>query len=228
MQPIEALLLEPVGCLAEFPSAPFDEIAVRLFGRKGESSSSASRSYWRLLNLIDSAKTPIGAEKKSLAETLEVEAVDVASMYEDVVPALAELKFMGIRIFVASSLSRKAVSRFIERNSLGDLLSGVCTRDDAGGVKSAPLVNALDGAYLAREKTIFLTDTLEGIKTARSVGVHPILMMSDPDEAQRLAMHNPAGGVVSLHEMPDFIRLVAVQFKRGRSENRKVTPARND
>ena len=42
MQTIEALLLEPVGCLAEFPSAPFHEIAVRLFGRKGKASSSAS------------------------------------------------------------------------------------------------------------------------------------------------------------------------------------------
>ena len=219
MQPIEALLLEPVGCLAEFPSAPFHEIAVHLFGPKGKPISSASRSYWRLLNLMDSAETPIDKEKKNLAETLEVEAVDMASIYEDVVPALAELKFMGIRIFVASSLSRKAVSRFIERNSLGEFLSGVYTRDDAGGVKSAPLVDALDGASLAREKTMFLTDTLEGIKTARSVGVHPILMMNDPDEAQLLAMHNPAGGVVSLHEMPDFIRLIAAQFERGRSEN---------
>jgi hypothetical protein len=34
-------------------------------------------------------------------------------------------------------------------------------------------------------------------------------MMNDPDEAMRLAMRNPAGGVVSLHELPDFIRLVA-------------------
>jgi hypothetical protein len=58
---------------------------------------------------------------------------------------------------------------------------------------------------------MFLTDTLEGIRTARSVGVIPILMMNDPDEAQRLAMHNPAGGVISLHEMPDFIRLIAAQ-----------------
>ena len=62
---------------------------------------------------------------------------------------------------------------------------------------------------------MFLTDTLEGIKVARSVGLRPILMMNDPDEAQRLAMHNPAGGVVSLHEMPDFIRLVAAQNQSG-------------
>ena len=69
--------------------------------------------------------------------------MDAASIYEDVVPALAELKSMGIRLFVASSLSRRAAARFIERNSLGEFLSGVCTRDDAGGVKSAPLLSAL-------------------------------------------------------------------------------------
>ena len=215
MQTIEALLLEPVGCLAEFPSAPFHEIAVRLFGRKRKSSSSASRTYWHLLNLIDAVETPFDAEKKSVAETLEVEAVDAASIYEDVVPALSELKSMGIRLFVASSLSRKAASWFIERNSLGEFLSGVRTRDEAEGVKSAPLLNALVGASLPREKTMFLTDTVEGIKVARSVGVHPILMMNDPEESQRLALHNPAGGVVSLHEMPDFIRLIAAQNQRG-------------
>src|SRR5258705_423361 len=82
------------------------------------------------------------------------------------------------------------------------------------GVKSAPLVSALRSASLPQEKTMFLTDTLEGIKVARSVGVHPILMMNDPDEAQRLALHNPAGGIVSLHEMPDFIRLIAAQNQR--------------
>jgi phosphoglycolate phosphatase-like HAD superfamily hydrolase len=215
MQNIEALLLEPVGCLAEFPPAPFQEIALHLFGRKRKASSSASPIYWYLLNLIDSARTPLDAEKKRFAETLEVEAVDAASIYEDVVPALAELKSMGIHLFVATSLSRKAASRFIERNSLGEFLSGVVTRDDAGGVKSAPILKALGGASLPTEKTMFLTDTLEGIQAARSAGVPPILMMNDPDEAQRLAMHNPAGGVVSLHEMPDFLRLLAAQNQRG-------------
>lgn len=122
---------------------------------------------------------------------------------------------MGIQLIVATSLSRRAASRFIERNLLGEFLSGVSTRDDAGGVKSAPLLRALGCASLPREKTMFLTDTLEGMKVARSVGVHPILMMNDPDEALRLAMHNPAGGIVSLHEMPDFIRLLVAQNQRG-------------
>jgi beta-phosphoglucomutase-like phosphatase (HAD superfamily) len=215
MQNIEALLLDPVGCLAEFPAGPFHNISARLFGRKGKGGSSASRTYWHLLDLIDAAETPFDAEKKSFAETLEVEAVDAASIYEDVAPALAELKSMGIRLIVASSLSRMAASRFMERNSLGEFFFGVHTRDDAGGVKSAPLVKALGASSLSREKTMFLTDTLGGIEAARRAGVLPILMMNDPDEALRLSMHNPAGGVVSLHEMPDFLRLIAAQNQRG-------------
>lgn len=215
MQTIEALLLEPVGCLAEFPSAPFHEIAVRVFRRKRKASPSASRTYWHLLNLIDAAKKPLDAKMKSIAETLEVEAVDAASIYEDVVPALAELKSMGIRLFVATSLSRRAATRFIERNSIAEFLSGVYTRDDAGGVKTAPLLSVLGGASLSPEKTMFLTDSSEGIKVARSLGVLPILMMNDPDEALRLALHNPAGGIISLHEMPDFLRLIVAQNQRG-------------
>ncbi len=210
MQTIEALLLEPVGCLAEFPAGPFHEIAVRFFGRKGKASPSGSRSYWHLLNLMEASEAP------RVAEELEAEAVAASLIYEDVVPVLAELRTMGIRLLIATSLSRAAAMSFVERHSLGEFLSGVWTRDDsAGGVKSAPLLAALAGASLPPEKTMFLTDTVEGIKAARGAGVHPILMMNDPDEARRLAMHNPAGGIVSLHEMPDFIRLIAAQNKTG-------------
>ena len=215
MQTIEGLLLDPVGCLAEFPSGPFHEIAVRLFGRKGKASPSGSRSYWHLLNLMEAAERPLEGERKAVADGLEAEAVAGASIYEDVLPVLAELKTMGIRLFIASSLSRSSITSFVERCSLREFLSGVWTRDEAGGVKAAPLLAALGGASLPPGKAMFLTDTVEGIKVARRAGVHPILMMNDPDEARRLAMHNPAGGVVSLHEIPDFIRLIAAQNKEG-------------
>ncbi len=220
MHTIEGLLLEPVGCLAEFPAQPFQEIAACLFGRKVKTNSSGNQAYWHLLNLIGAEETPFDAGKKTIVERLEVEAVDAASVYEDVAPALGELKSMGLRLFVATSLSRRAASRFIERNALGEFLSRVCSRDDAGGVKSAPLLQVLSSASLAPEKAMFLTDTLEGIKAARSAGVHPILMMNDPDEAQRLSMHNPAGGIVSLHEMPDFLRLLAAQNQKGSSQSK--------
>ena len=213
MQPIECLLLEPVGCLAEFPSVPFHEIAVRVFdkktrGRKGKASASGSRSYWHLLNLMETAEKPL------VAEELEAEAVAGASIYEDVVPVLAELRSMGIRLLIATSLSRAAALSFVERFSLNEFFTGIWTRDDSGGVKSAPLRAALAGACLAPERSVFLTDTVEGIKAARGAGVRPILMMNDPDEARRLATHNPAGGVVSFHEIPDFIRLIAAQNRR--------------
>lgn len=209
MQAIEGLLFEPVGCLAEFPSAPFREIAVSLFGRKGNASPSGSRSYWHLLNLM--GETP----PSPLAEALEIEAVNASSVYEDTVPALRELKAMGVHLSIASSLSDAATSRFLEKHSLGGFFAGVWNRDNAGGIKAVPLVRALRNASLQPENAMFLTDTVEGIKVARSAGVHPILMMNDPDEARRLAMHNPAGGVVSLHEIPDFIRLIAAQNCRG-------------
>jgi beta-phosphoglucomutase-like phosphatase (HAD superfamily) len=215
MQTIEGLLLDPVGCLAEFPSGPFHEIAVRLFGRKGKASPSGSRSYWHLLNLMEAAEIPLDGERKAIADALEAEAVAAASIYEDVLPVLVELRTMGIRLLIASSLSRSSIMSFVGRSSLGEFLSGVSTRDEVGGVKAAPLLAALNGASLPPERAMFLTDTVEGIKVARDAGVHPILMMNDPDEARRLAMHNPAGGVVSLHEIPDFIRLIAAQNKKG-------------
>ncbi len=202
-------MLEPVGCLAEFPSRPFHEIAVRLFGRKGKASPSGSRSYWHLLNLLgDNSSSP-------LPEALEIEAVNASSIYDDIVPALAELKAMGIHLSIASSLSEAAITRFLEKHSLGEFFAGVWNRDNAGGVKAVPLLRALRSASLRPGNVMFLTDTVDGIKVARSAGVHPVLMMNDPDEARRLAMHNPAGGVVSLHEIPDFIRLIAAQNTRG-------------
>jgi len=207
MQNIDGILLEPVGCLAEFPPEPFHEIAVRLFGRKGKASPSGSRSYWHLLNLFGEISPP-------LAEAFEIEAVNASSIYEDIVPALGELKAMGVHLSIASSLSDAAITRFLEKHSLGEFFAGVWNRDNAGGIKAVPLVCALRGASLQPENVIFLTDTVEGIKAARTAGAHPVLMMNDPDEARRLATHHPAGGVVSLHEMPDFIRLIAAQNKR--------------
>jgi phosphoglycolate phosphatase-like HAD superfamily hydrolase len=209
MQAIGGLLLEPVGCLAEFPSAPFHEIAVRLFGRKRKASPSGSRSYWHLLNLMGEISP------QPLAEDLEIEAVNAASVYEDIVPALAELKAMGVHLSIATSLSDAATTRFLKKNSLGEFFAGVWNRDNAGGIKAVPLVRALRSASLQPENVMFLTDTVEGIKVARSAGVQPVLMMNDPDEARRLATHNPAGGVVSLHEIPDFIRLIAAQNQSG-------------
>src|SRR5579864_8098481 len=218
MQNIDGILLEPVGCLAEFPAGPFHEIAHRFFERKGprkaKPSQSGSRSYWHWLNLIGETSP------QPLAEALEIEAVNAASVYEDTLPALRELRAMGVHLSIASSLSDAAITRFLDKHLLGEFFAGVWNRDNAGGIKAVPLLRALRGASLQPENVIFLTDTVEGINVARSAGAHPVLMMNDPDEARRLATHSPAGGVVSLHEIPDFIRLLAEQNKRSKLEQR--------
>ena len=198
MQTIKGILFDPVGCLAEFPSEPFHEITVRLYGQKGKASRSASRSYWHLLNL--------GGDT---IEALEAQAVDGAVIYDDVLPSLGELKAMGIKLIIASSLSQGAITRFLAK--CPHVFDGVWSRDNAGGIKATPLKRALEGAALRPENTMFLTDTAEGLKVAGSVGVNSVLMMNDPDESRKLAMLNPGGGIVSMHELPDFIRLLRAQ-----------------
>jgi len=208
MQTIEGILFEPVGCLAEFPAEPFIEIASRLFERKKKPSVSGSRAYWHLLNLLEES----GAA--SSIQSLEIEAVEGAAVYEDVIPALTELKAMGIKLCIASSLSNIAVMRFLTKHSLGELFSSICSQDDAQGIKAKPLIRALAHADLKPEHTMYLTDTAAGLTVANSVGVSSILMMNDPDEARRLTAHQPTGGIVSLHELPDFVRFVTAENTR--------------
>jgi FMN phosphatase YigB (HAD superfamily) len=216
MQNIGGILFEPVGCLAEFRAEPFHEIGVRFFGmsRKKKPSHSASRAYWHLLNLMLAAGETPDEPTGRLIEALELEAVDSADAYDDVLPALAELRAMGVNLSIASSLSNAAVKRFVDTRSLSEFFSAVWSRDSAGGIKNLPLVRALDAAFLKPERTLFLTDTAEGLKVAESVGVNSVLMMNDPDEARRLSTHGPAGGIVSLLELPDFVRFVTAANAR--------------
>jgi beta-phosphoglucomutase-like phosphatase (HAD superfamily) len=216
MELIEAILLEPVGCLAEFPAAPFHEIAARFFdprrrARRQPPSQSGSRSYWHLLNLIEAAG-PLEIEANRAAiETLEIQAAAAAAVYEDVIPALSELRAMGIKLLFASSLSSSAVGHFLD-GPLRECFSSVWDRDNSSGIKAAPLSRALAAAFVPPARAMFFADTAEALKLAKNLGINAILMMNDPDEARRLALHNPtggpAGGIVSLHELPDFLRLL--------------------
>jgi hypothetical protein len=98
--------------------------------------------------------------------------------YEDAAPALAELDALGVKTIQVASLS------------------------------PATLTRAIAAASLSPDRVICLTDTEQGIRAAREAGVQPVLMMNDPDEAMRLTAFNPAGGIVSLQELPDFVRFL--------------------
>lgn len=206
---IQAILFEPVGCLAEFPPEPFQEIAARLFQRRKQPSKSGSRVYWRLLNSMEASfASSIAAPA---VEALELESVEAAMLYEDARPALVELRSMGVRALVVSSLCDAALRRFLDKCGLDEFFESVHSRDSSGGIKAAPLKAALAAANLIPRRTVFLTDTAAGLELARSLEVNPVLMMNDPDEAKRLALRNPAGGIVSLHELCDMIRVVSAK-----------------
>jgi hypothetical protein len=106
--------------------------------------------------------------------------------YEDAAPALAELDALGVRMIPVTPLSE------------------------------AELTKAVREAALSADRVICLTHTEQGIRAARAAGVHPVLMMNDPDEAMRLTALNPAGGIVSLHELPDFVRFLLAKNPRQR------------
>jgi phosphoglycolate phosphatase-like HAD superfamily hydrolase len=215
MQAIRAVLFEPVGCLAEFSAGEFNEVAANVFDLPGDPGQSGSEAYWELLDLMQSAADPLTAEQMRRIESLELQAVERAHLYEDVGSALAELKGMGITLLIASSLSAAAVGRFVEKFSLGDFFTGVWTRDNAGGVKTAPLARAIEGGSFHPAHVMSLCDTAGGLSVAKEVGANAILMFNDYDEGKRLAAHAPAGAIVSLHELPDAIRFVAEGAKRG-------------
>jgi phosphoglycolate phosphatase-like HAD superfamily hydrolase len=207
MNAIEGILFEPVGCLAEFPAEPFNEIAERLYGLG--SKETGSQAYWSLVTRM--LESDAAVHSNTAMETLELQAVAGANIYDDVVPALSELKSMAIRLVIVTSLSNTAVLQFLSKGGLEGLFDGVYSRD----TNAAPLSSALKSIALPSERMVYLTDAAEGLKVARTAGVQSILMMNDPDEAKRLTMadttERPAGGIVSLHELPDLVRFVAAR-----------------
>jgi beta-phosphoglucomutase-like phosphatase (HAD superfamily) len=203
---IKAVLLEPVGCLAEFRAEEFNSAAADLFGASADPEATGSQAYWRLLGLME--QQAVASESVARLEQLELRAVEHADLYEDVRSSLEELKSLGVAAVLASSLSRPAVARFIERHALADLLAGSVTRDDARGVMAKVLRFAIDQVRLDPARTMVLADTAEGLEMAKQLGLNAMLMINDYDEGRALAERNPAGGIVSLAELADALRLI--------------------
>jgi len=191
MQTIDAILFEPVGTLAEFPGG--------------------SQPYWERVQALDVRRELLTDDERQRIEASEIEAVEQAVLYEDAAPALSELTVLGVRLIAASSLSEIALTRFLDRASLGGLFHDRWSRDRASGVAHVVIRKAIAVGPLAADRVLFLADTETGVRAARQAGVQPVLMMNDPDEAMRLTALEPAGGIVSLHELPDFVRFVAAR-----------------
>jgi beta-phosphoglucomutase-like phosphatase (HAD superfamily) len=190
---IDAILFEPVGALADFPGG--------------------SQRHWDRVLSLESRGESLGSGDRARTDSSEVEEVERAVLYDDAIPALSELSTLGIKLIAASSLCGTALARFIERASLDRLIGDRWSRDTAGGVGDVVLTKAVNAGSLSPDRVLYLADTEAGVQAARQAGVNPILMMNDPDEAMRLTACKPAGGIVSLHELPDFVRFVAARSR---------------
>jgi hypothetical protein len=61
-------------------------------------------------------------------------------------------------------------------------------------------------------ETMYVTDNAAGLNRARAAGMVPILLMHNPDDAMRLVTTmKPDGAIVSLSELPDFLRLLSTR-----------------
>ncbi len=121
---------------------------------------------------------------------------------------LDELSQLGAAAFLVSSLSRPAVDRFAARFSLSEAFAGSVTREEAGGVLGRPLRHAVDLARLDPTRIMTLVDTAEALDVTKSLGLNAVLMINDYDEGRALAERSPAGGIVSLAELADALRLI--------------------
>jgi FMN phosphatase YigB (HAD superfamily) len=205
---IKAVLFEPVGCLAEFRPEEFNGAALDLFATAADAAATGSQAYWRLLGLIEQRSGAVSPEDLARLEELELRAVQHADLYEDVRPSLEELRALGVAAFLVSSLSRPAIARFLDRYALADLFAGSVTRDEAGGVMARPLRSAIDHAGLDPARVMVLVETAEALELTKQLGLNAVLMINDYDEGRTLAERSPAGGIVSLAELADALRLI--------------------
>jgi phosphoglycolate phosphatase-like HAD superfamily hydrolase len=204
---IKAVLFEPVGCLAEFRADEFNTASAELLAAT-EAAATGSQAYWRMLDLLAPRYGTLSKTEWERLQGFELEACDRADLYPDVRACLEELKQIGVAAYIAASLSRAAVARFIERFSLADLLAGVIAREDAQGVMDAPLRRAIAQAKLDPARLMVLVETAEAIAVANALRLNAMLMINDYDEGRVLAERSPAGGLVSLAELPDALRLI--------------------
>jgi FMN phosphatase YigB (HAD superfamily) len=200
---IKAVLFEPVGCLAEFRPDEFNDMATRLSGASADPSATGSQAYWQLMSLLASRD-----EAPAASEEIELQAVEHADLYPDVRGCLDELRQLGVAAYLVTSLSRAAAVRFLERFSIADVFSGLVSREDAGGVGAQPLRHAASQTGVEAARIMALVDTGEALDAAKSLGLNTVLMINDYDEGRALAERSPTGGIVSLAELPDALRLI--------------------
>lgn len=125
------------------------------------------------------------------------------SVYDDVIPALLELKEQGIRLAVTSNFDSR-LDQLIDGLGLAAFFEAVHISSRAGAAKPDPLIfkMALEKAQLSPEQAIHVGDSIsDDVGGAVAAGIYPILLdreWSFPDN-ERLTI------IRDLHQLVNYI-----------------------
>lgn len=118
-----------------------------------------------------------GTVRAAMLEALEFEPFD------DVVPALGDLRARGLRLVVVSNWDCSLPS-WLERAGLGGLFDGTVSSAVVGAAKPAPAVfeAGLALAGCSADEAVHVGDSVENdVEGARAVGIRAILVRRDGD-----------------------------------------------
>ena len=127
--------------------------------------------YAHLQSLVD---IPISRDEiKKIRAPRHKALIDIQPLLPGVQDYIADAKFLGMKLGVASSSSRKWVVGHLTRLGLAEHFDVIKCRDDVGSSKPDPAsyLAVLSELDISHENAIALEDSIHGVQAARSAGI---------------------------------------------------------
>ena len=133
-----------------------------------------SESFDPCAHLQSLVNTPINPVEVKSARTPRHKAlIDAQPLLPGVEDYIADAKFLGMKLGVASSSSRKWVVGHLIRLGLAQHFDVIKCKDDVGSAKPDPAsyLAVLNDLEISHEDAIALEDSVHGVQAARSAGI---------------------------------------------------------
>jgi len=113
------------------------------------------------------------AELERACNTRWLELMDVQPLLPGIASCISSAKRRGLKLAIASSSTRKWVTRNLRKFGLVDEFDAVCTSDDVGAVKPEPALYllALERLGVRFDEAIAFEDSPNGILAAKRAGI---------------------------------------------------------
>jgi HAD superfamily hydrolase (TIGR01549 family) len=156
--------------------------------------------YAALFNRAMAASERLGPPFGRVREKLEgvydrfdLDALDRWTVKGDTLYVLENLKELGLLTGLVTNAGRNAVSLLLDSIHLERLLNVVITRSDVRRLKPKGdgIQLALDALGVAKEKALFVGDSVNDIAAAREVGVDVAIILGGESERRDIERHNP-------------------------------------